>query len=95
MIDRTQEQASAPAEAESQSGMTFGFAKIWERQQEHPNGALAEYNAEPVAEEGDADFWAQVLEQSKKEEEARAERIQSGRGVRRKATKTVRNLSIY
>jgi hypothetical protein len=68
--------------------MTFGFAKIWERQQGQGETGLNDFEAKSDAIEEDANFWAKILEQSKKDEEAKAARMESGRGVRRKATKT-------
>lgn len=95
LIDRVRQEAEKPAEIHSQGGMTFGFTNIWERQAGNADVALAEYNADSAATaEEDADFWAQILEQSKHEEEKRAQQNKSGRGVRRKATKAVRDIQI-
>lgn len=94
LIDRVQQEAEKPAEIHSQGGMTFGFTNIWERQAGNADVALAEYTADSATIEEDADFWAQILEQSKHEEEQRAQQDKSGRGVRRKATKAVCNIQI-
>ena len=49
---------------------------------------MNDFEAKSDAIEENADFWAKILEQSKRDEEAKAARMESGRGVRRKATKT-------
>lgn len=74
--------------------MTFGFAKIWERQQGQEEAGLNDFETKSDAVDEDADFWAKILEQSKKEEQAKASLIETGRGVRRKATKTA-SVSAY
>jgi hypothetical protein len=92
LIERAESEASAaevePKEGETEGGMTFGFAKIWERQQ---NALQAVDALENPTENNvdDNDFWAEVLERTRKEEEAQALTVQSGRGVRRRATKAV------
>lgn len=91
LIDRVQQQATEEPVAEtSQNQMTFGFAKIWERQGNQ--SVLVPADTDAVVEEVDPDFWAQVVERTRKEEADAATRIETGRGVRRKATKTVRSL---
>jgi hypothetical protein len=88
LIDRVREQVEGPAPEEPQGGMKFGFAKIWERQKGQVEASLTNFETKPDTAEEDADFWAKILEQSKKDEQDKAGRIESGRGVRRKATKT-------
>ena len=88
MIDRVREQVEEPAPEEPQGGMKFGFAKIWERQKGQVEASLNNFETKPDTVEEDADFWAKILEQSKKDEQDKAGRTESGRGVRRKATKT-------
>lgn len=73
--------------------MSFGFAKIWERRDNEDT--LVAVDAGAQVEEADPDFWAQVLERTRKEEADAAARVKTGRGVRRKATKTVRNCSRF
>lgn len=84
LIERIETQEDTPANAE-EGGMTFGFAKIWERQ----NDTLEEVQEAAVTDDTENDFWAQVLERSRLEEAAKAAQVQTGRGVRRNATKTV------
>ncbi|KAF8323155.1 hypothetical protein DL93DRAFT_632947 [Clavulina sp. PMI_390] len=89
LIDRVRAEAEKPLDEESSTGLNFGFTNIWEPQA-GSDVVLTEYKAGAGEDaEADADFWAKVLDQSKKQEEeaATAAREQSGRGVRRKATK--------
>jgi hypothetical protein len=82
-------QATEPEEPQAQTGMTFGFAKVWEKDKanlEEVGDAL-----EPsLAEQKDPkDFWAGVMERHRLEEQAKLGEVTSGRGVRRKATRAV------
>lgn len=71
----------------SESGLKFDFAKIWEP----TRGSLEEVTEDSGQMQGDDDFWAKILEQSKRKEEEAKEKM--GRGVRRKAAAAVTSVS--
>lgn len=69
--------------------MAFGFAKIWERNKGTTEELQVSTDAPASGPAEDDDFWAKVMERAHHDEEAKARNVDSGRGVRRKATKTV------
>lgn len=69
--------------------MSFGFAKIWERDKATMEELQVPSETATDTQVQDTDFWAQVMERHRLDEEAKARTVTSGRGVRRKATKTV------
>lgn len=71
----------------SESGLKFDFAKIWEP----TRGSLEEVTEDSTQMQGDDDFWAKILEQSKRKEDEAKEKM--GRGVRRKAAAAVTSVS--
>ncbi|KAF8329124.1 SNF2 family N-terminal domain-containing protein [Cantharellus anzutake] len=86
LIERAELEAHRPVAEEAKAAGSFGFAKVWERDDAMP---LESGDAAALRDQaGDADFWASVLERSRLEEDARLAAVKTGRGVRRKATKT-------
>jgi len=67
--------------------LKFDFAKIWEP----TRGSLEEVTEDPSLIQGDDDFWAKILEESKQKEDEAKEKM--GRGVRRKAAAAVASVS--
>jgi hypothetical protein len=63
--------------------LKFDFAKIWEP----TRGSLEEVTEDANQIQGDDAFWAKILEQSKRQEEAAMEK--TGRGARRKAAAAI------
>lgn len=88
LIERVDNMEELPEPAQNgQQEMSFGFAKIWERQKNTLEAIPDSDSAQK--DNDDDDFWAAVLERCRKEEEAQARAVVSGRGVRRRATKVV------
>ena len=87
LIERTEQAAATTESLTSESGLKFDFAKIWEP----TRGTLEEVTEDSGQIQGDDDFWAKILEQSKRKEEEAKEKM--GRGVRRKAAAAVASVS--
>ncbi|KDQ19888.1 hypothetical protein BOTBODRAFT_27309 [Botryobasidium botryosum FD-172 SS1] len=83
LIERIEQQADEPEDTSQSSSMAFGFAKVWELEK----NTMTEV-AETTDNDAD-DFWATVLERSHAEQQKRDAERQTGRGVRREATKLV------
>jgi len=66
--------------------LKFDFAKLWEP----TRGGLEEVTEDASQIQGDDDFWAKILEQSKRKDE---EKEKMGRGARRKAAAAVASVS--
>lgn len=66
--------------------MKFDFAKIWEP----TRGSLEEVTEDASQTQGDDDFWAKILEQSKRKGQ---EEEKTGRGARRKAAAAAATVS--
>jgi hypothetical protein len=65
LIERTEQAAATTESLTSESGLKFDFAKIWEP----TRGSLEEVTEDASQIQGDDDFWAKILEQSKQKEE--------------------------
>lgn len=87
LIERTEQAAATTESLTSESGLKFDFAKIWEP----TRGSLEEVTEDAGQIQGDDDFWAKLLEQSKQKEEEENEKM--GRGARRKAAAAVTTVS--
>lgn len=87
LIERTGQVAATTESLTSESGLKFDFAKIWEP----TRGSLEEVTEDSTQMQGDDDFWAKILEQSKRKEDEAKEKM--GRGVRRKAAAAVTSVS--
>lgn len=85
LIEKLETQDSEPAQPTG-AAMSFSFAKIWERDR----NTLEEVPEEAMADDAQ-DFWEGVLARSRLEQQAREAKQQTGRGVRRNATKSVSN----
>ena len=87
LIVRTEQAAATTESLTSESGLKFDFAKIWEP----TRGGLEEVTEDAGQIQGDDDFWAKILEQSKRKEEEGKEKM--GRGARRKAAAAITTVS--
>ena len=89
LIERTEQAAVTTESLTSESGLKFDFAKIWEP----TRGSLEEITDDASQIQGDDDFWAKILQQSKRQEEEAKEKM--GRGARRKAAAAVATVSPF
>lgn len=87
LIERTEQAAATTESLTSETGLKFDFAKIWEP----TRGSLEEVTEDANQIQGDDEFWAKILEQSKRKEEGAKEMM--GRGARRKAAAAVASVS--